>query len=117
MRSLVRLLLLAFLLALGPWPPNATAQSFFEPVDYVLLEGSTFQEGCFAPCMCPIIEPQTMQGTFVLQRLPSQGPLDLFAVGEIDWLVPSLGKEITGDGWYQRGGAADPEPGAADRRG
>jgi hypothetical protein len=104
MRNSSRAVLSVMSLAIGLWPLPVAAQPTFEPVGYVLTEGSTFQEGCFAPCACPILEPLPMEGTFVLQRLPSQGPLDLFAVSDIDWLVPALSKEITGTGWYQLGG-------------
>ena len=104
MRNTGRVVLSAMSFAIALWPLPVAAQQVYEPVSYVLTEGSTYQEGCFEPCDCPILEPQPMEGTFVLVRLPAAGPLDLFAVSNIDWLVATLGKEITGAGWYQLGG-------------
>ena len=37
------------------------------PRPYVLKAGSTFDTGCFGPCLCPVLQ-QPMQGTFRLQR-------------------------------------------------
>lgn len=69
-----------------------------------LLEGSTFQRGCFAPCMCPIMEQQPIEGTFALQALGFDGLFHRFLVTEVDWNLPSFGWTITGSGTYDVGG-------------
>ena len=34
---------------------------------YKLTEGSAHEEGCFEPCMCPIMFNDTLQGTFIFE--------------------------------------------------
>jgi hypothetical protein len=99
----LRLLLLVVPVALVVAAPAARAESY-PTVPYRLVAGSTYQEGCFENCDCPIIEEQAMTGGFDLVFYPFAGPLWTVAVEHVDWSVPTLGKELTGQGIYRRGG-------------
>lgn len=75
---------------------------------YVLLPESTFQRGCFPPCLCPLEVPRPISGMFALVDL-GQGPLFTeFAVVNVDWLVSatgwSPGMPVRGVGTYRVGG-------------
>jgi len=73
---------------------------------YVLLPESTFQRGCFPPCLCPLEVPRPMSGTFALVDL-GPGPLFTeFAVANVDWLAAdgALGIPIRGVGTFRVGG-------------
>jgi hypothetical protein len=88
------------LLALSIFPPAGASAQTEVPRLYVLQAGSTFDTGCFGPCLCPIME-QPMQGTFRLQkargmyRAPvSSHLIDIFAPNRILWrsrIVSSAG--------------------------
>lgn len=69
---------------------------------YQLDEASSYQEGCFAPCMCPIMMTQTLRGTLLLVPAGSDGETRLFNIADIDWHFDSLGQDIavTGSGVY-----------------
>jgi hypothetical protein len=77
----------------------------FPTVPYALVEGSTYQEGCFDPCECPLLQEQPMTGSFDVVFYPFAGPLWTVAVENVAWSVPTLGKEITGHGIYRRAGS------------
>jgi hypothetical protein len=71
------------------------------------LATSTFQKGCFAPCMCPVMWNGTVQGTFVLTADGSDGLFEKYVVNEVNWIVklPDGEVRITGSGTYRVGGA------------
>lgn len=71
---------------------------------YVLRAESTFQQGCFPPCECPIMQEQPLHGTFRLQFVNSDSLFNHYAVTNIDWNVPSLNRYVTGSGTYRIGG-------------
>jgi hypothetical protein len=89
--------------ALAATVPTATADSF-PTTPYVLADESTYQEGCFDPCDCAIMQEQALVGTFDLVFYPYAGPLWTVAVENVQWSVPSMGKQITGQGIYRRAG-------------
>jgi hypothetical protein len=108
-RRLVLALLLLTTLALAV--TGAAAQTAVTdqrlPVIYRLLEkASTYQYGCFAPCLCPILTEMPVRGTFVLIPAGSDGLFTSFRVAEVNWTVafgqPEL--RVTGSGTYKIGG-------------
>jgi hypothetical protein len=78
---------------------------------YALLPESTFQQGCFPPCLCPVGVLRPISGTFALVDL-AQGPLFTeFAMVNVDWLVAAFsgasgsgGIPVSGFGTYRVGG-------------
>jgi len=75
---------------------------------YALAPESTFQRGCFPPCLCPLQVPRPISGTFTLVEL-GPGPLFTeFAVVNVDWLVAESGwwpaLPVRGVGTYRVGG-------------
>lgn len=83
-----------------------------EILPYCLTRESEASEGCFPPCLCPIMLQGAITGQFQLVKLPpriiSPGPLPQapteYAVIRVKWLVISpvapLNQSITGSGFY-----------------
>jgi hypothetical protein len=73
---------------------------------YMMTPKATYQEGCFPPCMCPIMIEQPVTGTFqlVYNGVDSTG-VDTYAVEDVNWTVPFFNPElrITGAGKYSIG--------------
>jgi len=82
-RARASLLLAAFAASLA-LPASAAAQ-----FRYRLGSESTYQEGCFDPCMCPVMLRGPVTGTFVTTPLPEEGTFRVFAVEGVRWFVPS----------------------------
>ncbi|MFO0840169.1 MAG: hypothetical protein U1D55_16800 [Phycisphaerae bacterium] len=78
---------------------------------YRLDSTSTFQQGCFPPCMCPYLETSPGRGAFTLTRVGVQNDFDVFEVRDIVWLLarPSGESLVTGSGKYLIGGATAPQ--------
>ena len=77
------------------------------PVLYSLSPKSTWQQGCFPPCMCPAGQELPIHGTFELTCLGYSDWYDRYLVTEVDWTVETTdGKplRITGSGSYVIGG-------------
>src|SRR5262245_61863219 len=75
---------------------------------YALRPESVLTQGCFEPCMCPILMAQPLGGTFLLAERQPKGPslFREFIVFFVDWKL-ARGKEtvpITGSGLYRVGG-------------
>ncbi len=90
------------------WSGQAIAQTAIDsvPVLYRLDRGSDYQQGCFGPCLCPILFSEGVKGTFVLTPA-GVGPLfTAYAVSGINWMVTLGGTDIfiTGSGKYRIGG-------------
>jgi len=69
---------------------------------YQLNAGSSYQEGCFPPCMCPIMWNLTLQGTFVLTPVTGSGQYGQFEVSDVQWSY-QRGQQVvtvTGTGVY-----------------
>lgn len=49
------------------------------------LVGTTLQEGCFPPCLCPISDPQRVFGELDLVLLGTDGTLTEYAVSAVRW--------------------------------
>jgi hypothetical protein len=75
---------------------------------YTLSPGSTFQEGCVFPCMCPVGLPEVVTGTFLLVPAGSDPLFTNYNLDMISWTVlDSSGgvvHQITGQGFYRLGG-------------
>jgi len=70
---------------------------------YRLNKGSGFQFGCFfSPCMCPIMSPQPVSGTFFLTSNGSSNQFRTYAITDIDWKYSINGNTtvVTGRGTY-----------------
>jgi len=82
-------------------PTSAYAQG----VTYGLDAGSTFQRGCFPPCLCPIFVTDKIQGTFTLEFIGSDGTFDEYAVSDVQLVVLTAGGviPISGSGSYRIG--------------
>ncbi len=84
--------------------PLAARSADPTPTVFRLLENSTFQRGCFPPCICPLMEPVPAAGTFVLEPLGFDGLFHQFLVSEVNWTVSAPELSITGSGTYRVGG-------------
>lgn len=73
---------------------------------YRLNQGSTFQQGCFAPCECPVMVAAPEKGTFVLTPTGFDGQFNTYAVLDVRWVVPmgNTNRLYTGQGTYKVGG-------------
>ena len=77
---------------------------------YRLLSESTFQRGCFGPCLCALWEEQPIRGTFALVPLQQSPLFTEVAVVNVDWVVTPLRDvaameiPVRGFGTYRFGG-------------
>ena len=97
-----RALALAILLAASV-PPALAQQSPPFPIPYVLGPQTRYEEGCFGPCMCPILFQDQVKGGFTLSFNRFERPFIVYDVKDIDWSLPQLGKRFTGSGTYRIG--------------
>jgi hypothetical protein len=70
---------------------------------YRLTEKASYQEGCFPPCMCPIMMATGIRGTFVMDPDTANNGVKTHDVLYVNWIV-TLGDaefEITGSGIYR----------------
>jgi len=77
------------------------------PVLYSLSPKSTWQQGCFPPCMCPAGVELPIYGTFKLTDLGFSTWYNHYLVTDVDWTVETAdGKplRLTGSGSYMIGG-------------
>ena len=71
---------------------------------YKLEPASTFQQGCFAPCLCPYLQTAPLRGTFRLELITVGNVFDFYEVSHIRWrALPSNTQAIpiAGDGFYK----------------
>lgn len=77
------------------------------PTAYKLGPGSTFQQGCFEGCACPISEEMDLVGTFTLTFTGFDGLFWNYDVTDVDWNVIANGQlflQVSGSGTYRFGG-------------
>src|SRR5262245_17177806 len=69
-------------------------------------EVSTYQDGCFDPCLCPPGNQASISGTFGLTLVDSGPVFTTYDVTQVNWNVPvgDSNIHITGSGTYQVGG-------------
>lgn len=75
------------------------------PTLYRLDRGSTYQSGCFEPCLCPLLEQATVRGTLRLSPAGSDWLYDYYKVSNVNWTAAFGNSElrITGSGTYTMG--------------
>ncbi len=61
---------------------SAQPQSF-PPVVYHLQEEGSLQEGCFPPCLCPLLQAASVRGTFKLVFRGIEDGTKLFEVRDV----------------------------------
>ena len=66
-------------------------------VAYRLLPGSTYEDGCFGGCACPVVIDD-LAGTFCLEPIDVNGTFDTYAVTEVSWSTFQGTLTITGSG-------------------
>src|SRR5213594_83373 len=95
------------LLALVAATLPAAAQTAGDPTPtlYRLNPGSTYQQGCFEPCLCPLTNAG-VKGTFALTPTGSDGLFNTYAVTDVNWVVPIDGTDtiVSGSGTFRIGG-------------
>ena len=91
-------LILTVTFAVGP-------KSRTRPKTYGLDTISTFQRGCFPPCMCPVMESNPVKGTLVLVPGRATGGYRNYAVKSVNWVMVLPDQRqtlaITGSGTYR----------------
>jgi hypothetical protein len=105
--SLVRKAVFGVVVVCGIAPTcPANAQLATNPVAYELNKGSSFQQGCFPPCLCPVMIRAPVSGTFLLIPTGFDGLFYTYAVTNVAWSVPFAGSNmvVTGNGSYKIGG-------------
>jgi hypothetical protein len=72
---------------------------------YRLGPGSTYEVGCFDPCLCPITM-MSVRGTFELNLVGFDGLFWNYTVDNVQWMATygAGGSPITGSGTYRVGG-------------
>src|SRR3989475_8789887 len=103
--SAIKNLSRAALLLLGVVAVSAPASAQTGTL-YRLNEESAFQQGCFPPCLCPIMIAEPVKGTFVLTPTGFDGLFNTYAVTDLNWLVSTGGSNttVTVSGTYKIGG-------------
>ena len=72
---------------------------------YKLSDESTFSEGCFGQCLCPVFQIAGLTGTFKLTPKNVDPLFRNFDISELNWTVPTdPPKQVTGSGTYRVGG-------------
>jgi hypothetical protein len=91
------------LLALASVCSTARAQLPTEPVTYELRVTSSYTEGCFEPCMCPIWIVDHVGGTFELHPTGADGGFQEFTVAAVDWSFTRAGQpaRVSGSGTWR----------------
>ncbi len=85
---------------------SADMNSIRPLVLYNLLPGSSFHQGCVAPCMCLLTLSGRMEGTFVLAKDSMDPDVHSYTISDIDWKVigpvGNVMHTVTGEGAYTR---------------
>jgi hypothetical protein len=77
--------------------PSIAAAQFH----YRLAPESAYEEGCFAPCLCPVMMRSGVSGTFVAVLLEPDGSYRVFAIQQVRWSVPDPRLLVRGSGTYR----------------
>jgi hypothetical protein len=103
--------LCAVLLLLPAAPAAAQTLDASSPAIYRLDVGSTYQTGCFEPCLCPILAEVPVRGTFILTPDGFDGDFARFKVEDVNWTVALADRELraTGTGLFWTGGDSGAE--------
>jgi opacity protein-like surface antigen len=84
----------------------ANAQTVTITALYRLDKDSSFEQGCFPPCECPVMLGAPVTGTFLLTPSGYDGLYNTYAVTRVNLRVPfnSADMIVTGSGSYKVGG-------------
>jgi hypothetical protein len=101
--------LLCFILLAGAATASATQPAAAQP--FILGAGSTFQQGCFPPCLCPLGDPRPIEGVFWLTLQSANRVMSTYTVSDLEWTVDPGGDEIvlTGTGVYRLARGSRPQ--------
>ncbi len=82
------------------------AQTLDGPLLYQLNADSSCVQGCFPPCLCPIMAGVPVKGTFLLTPSGSDGFFNTYTVSDVNWLVSINGTAtvVNGSGTFKLGG-------------
>ena len=72
--------------------------------NYALQKDSHFEEGCFAPCMCPVLMHDDLRGRFSLIPIGTDNGYEVFEVRNLRWFESTWNSsttEIKGSGTYR----------------
>ena len=105
LRAALLLLIAGATLAAGTGTVDAQTATTI-PAVYRLNKDSNYQQGCFAPCLCPVLISSGVTGTFIMTQTGFDGLFTTYAVTEINWIVSLNGSDtfVTGSGTYKVGG-------------
>lgn len=78
-------------------PPSSTT--------FYLRSGSAYQQGCFPPCACALMQQARMSGSFTLTPASSGDGTDVFTVSDVSLRVIQPSRVLTGTGEYRRSGS------------
>jgi hypothetical protein len=84
----------------------AGAQTAAPATIYRLNQKSTYQEGCFPPCLCPISQPASVNGTLILTPDKPVAAFAVYGVTDVNWrfVLGNREVQVTGFGTYEIGG-------------
>ncbi len=98
--------LIGLFLSLASLAPALAQSDTTAGTRYRLKKDTSYEEGCFAPCMCPIRILEPVEGGFVLVPTGSDWLFRYFEVRNVDWRAGrgSAALRIRGSGTYRVGG-------------
>ncbi len=77
-------------------------------VPYELLPGTLYEEGCVAPCLCPVFISADVTGTFTLTQSEPEQDYAVYHISQIAWDVVGFNglfnRQVSGQGTYRLGG-------------
>jgi hypothetical protein len=97
--SIVPLFVLCFAAALSGAAAQ-TAAGTATSLD-LLSPASGYEDGCFAPCLCPVHVTDGLAGTWRITPAPPEPGFDVYRIDQVDWLVPGADLRVTGSGVYR----------------
>lgn len=104
-RRAILLFSLALIVPLFVAPADAqTAIGATQETIYRLSAASTYQDGCFDPCACPVQLQGGLIGAFKMTPAPPDPLYRVFRISDLNFLVPEYGTWVTGSGTYKVGG-------------
>lgn len=110
-QSLFNVAISGALLAGGLFASAAMAQDYgATPHVYHLHAPSSYQQGCWGLCTCPLSNEAAMRGSFTLSLVTVGNATDFYAISGVDWRVPMLGGQpfnaaLAGSGTFNAGQA------------
>src|SRR6267142_4854273 len=105
MRRAILLFSLALIVPLLVAPAYAqTAIGATTETIYRLTPASTYQDGCFDPCACPVQLQGGLIGAFQMKPAPPDPQYRIFKISDLNMFVTDYGKRVTGTGIFKVGG-------------